>query len=608
MDIDNRFLRFAGNAWLGALCVTALVACGGGGNTGSVISAAGERSAATVPSDARDQGDMLPSPATIALQKEGAKLNAAELDQIAQTGVMPQAFNGPSLSGADEPKSMAVGSPKFAASRTPVYRFFNTRTSAHFYTTSTVERDRVLSTAPFMNLDGPAFDASSTSIPGLSPVHRFYNTRTGVHFYTISESERAHVAATLPQFTYEGVAYHASTLPGTGYKPLYRFFYAAKGFHFYTSSSAEANTIQTTLPQYVAEGVGYFVLDDGWQTPAVPHTGINSGMCYLAAFPTLVPCAGVDATNFNAQQDGHRSGINTMSYSGVPVGFNIFNTHPYTSCVKDDVTGLIWEGKEASGSRSGANTYSNLGNNLAADTSGYIAAVNASRLCGFNDWRLPTAEELQGIVDYSRSAGAFRPGIFVNTQAGDYWTGTTDAATAGRGWFVGFYAGNLSNGASLSSVRHVRLVRGLRWAGQRYMASTQTYAGDAENNVVIDRKTGLTWRRCLEGQSWNGTACAGSAGAYTHEQALGRAGLQVGWRMPNAKELVSLNDFGRITPALDAEAFPGLPGVDSAWTSTPYIATSTAAAWVVQTNTAGSMSAMARGSNLLAMRLVRSIP
>ncbi|MFP8777856.1 DUF1566 domain-containing protein [Hydrogenophaga sp. RWCD_12] len=565
---------------LTGLLITMLAACGGADNTEKLSS---ERS---------------PEPETIAAQREGARLNSEELAQIAKTGVIPKAFSGRSLSGA--------GEAKYSEARTPVFRFFNTRTSAHFYTTSTVERDRVLSTAPYMSLDGPAFDASGTDIPGLSPVHRFYNTQTGVHFYTISEAERAHIAATLPQFTYEGIAYHASTLPGTGYKPLYRFFYAAKGFHFYTASSAEANTIQASMPQYVAEGIGYYVLDNDWQTPAVPHTGVNSGQCYSSGFPTLVPCAGVDATNLNSQQDGHRSGINTMSFSGVPVGINIFNTYPYTSCVRDNVTGLVWEGKEASGARSGTNAYSNLGVNLSADTGSYIAAVNASKLCGVNDWRLPTAEELQSIVDYSATtAGVFRPGIFVNTQSGDYWTATTDAAAGGKGWFVGFNAGNVSNGGSLTNVRYVRLVHGPKWAGQRYMTSTQTYAGDAANNAVIDRKTGLTWRRCVEGQAWNGSACVGTAGGFTLDQALARARDQAGWRMPNAKELVSLNDPGRVSPALDTVAFPGLPGINSTWTSTPYVQASSNA-WAVDFNQ-GYLFGLTR-TNLSAVRLVRSIP
>jgi hypothetical protein len=90
-------------------------------------------------------------------------------------------------------------------------------------------------------------------------------------------------------------------------------------------------------------------------------------------------------------------------------------------CIQDNVTGLVWEGKTASaGLRAAANTYTWLNSDSAAnggaagtvnggscsgstacDTQTYAAAVNAAKVCGFSDWRLPTVAELTTLVDSS---------------------------------------------------------------------------------------------------------------------------------------------------------------------------------------------------------------
>ncbi len=163
-----------------------------------------------------------------------------------------------------------LGATQGATSLAPAYRFYNSSTLGHFYTTSTAERDNLIVTVPVMKYEGPSFFTSPTSVTGLSPVHRFYNTQNGVHFFTISESERAFVAANFPNFKYEGIAYYASTTPATGLMPLYRFYYKSKGFHFYTSNLAERDNIIATLPSYTYEGVSYYVWSGNGQ--AIPPT------------------------------------------------------------------------------------------------------------------------------------------------------------------------------------------------------------------------------------------------------------------------------------------------------------------------------------------------
>ena len=132
-------------------------------------------------------------------------------------------------------------------------------------------------------------------------------------------------------------------------------------------------------------------------------------------------------------------------------------TYAKTECVKDSRTGLVWEGKTASGLRAGSNRYTNYdstssgqkwdGSNptqaeidASTNSIGYVKAVNASALCGFTDWRLPTPDELLEIVESSKS-----PTIdtfwFPNTQTSYYWSSSPYVGFSGSAWSVLFYNG-----------------------------------------------------------------------------------------------------------------------------------------------------------------------
>jgi hypothetical protein len=212
-----------------------------------------------------------------------------------------------------------------------------------------------------------------------------------------------------------------------------------------------------------------------------------------------------------------------------------------------------------------------------------LSIVNALKLCGFNDWRLPTAEELHGLVDYGLEATApLISGVFANTAQGVYHSSTPQSGVSV--WSVNFEFGNLATTTN-STPAYVRLVRGAPWTGQRYITTSLTYPSDGANNAVIDRRTGLTWRRCVEGQTWNGSACSGSGVNYNHADALIRARGRTGWRLPNIKERSSLSDFGVVSTALDPLYFPGAP-TGYNWTTTPFLFNSTGA-WRVNASTGG---------------------
>ena len=138
-------------------------------------------------------------------------------------------------------------------------------------------------------------------------------------------------------------------------------------------------------------------------------------------------------------------------------------------------------------------------------------------------------------------------------------------------------------------------------------AQAAPFTISADGQEVTDQASGLIWRRCAEGMSWDGTTCAGSASTYTHENALVRARTEAAssakaWRLPNVKELSSIVDRSRISPAINVAAFPATPSTWF-WSSSPYAGDSVSAWFVLFGN--GYVYYNYRGNDY-AVRLVRA--
>ena len=109
------------------------------------------------------------------------------------------------------------------------------------------------------------------------------------------------------------------------------------------------------------------------------------------------------------------------------------------NCIRDNVTGLIWQVKdnvdntninyvdqsftwfadEENGNFEGelnANSASCNVQNTNCNTQDYVNQINAQGMCGFFDWRLPTPQELQSIVHYGKTT----PPV-VDTEYFPFW-------------------------------------------------------------------------------------------------------------------------------------------------------------------------------------------
>lgn len=380
-------------------------------------------------------------------------------------------------------------------------------------------------------------------------------------------------------------------------------------------------------------------------TGKLPDTGVTSDECYGAGSNNLISCTSAEAIALNPLQDGMigrdvtspaaTDGKLGFSYSAVP---NVTGgDYDKTECVKDNVTGLVWEGKPVGGFRANTNTYTNFDSTLKLqklvsvdtfysdfvfglptqleidapnNTIGYQTAVNESALCGFTDWRLPTVDELHSLVDYANiPMAAINNDWFPNTQRMPYWSATPSSAYAKFAWFVTFWDGQVTfnDGDYYHNARYflnaVRLVRGAS------STPPSRYSYINAGAEVLDSQTNLIWRRCSEGMIWSGLTCTGTATSYNHENALIYAKSQTGWRLPNVKELSSIIDRTAYLPSVNNSVFPGTPLYDY-WSTSPFIAPDPAFqgfAWYVNFSN-GYANWAFRTYNLPAVRLVRNAP
>lgn len=287
-------------------------------------------------------------------------------------------------------------------------------------------------------------------------------------------------------------------------------------------------------------------------------TGITDSQCYAAGVSmSFSACNSTGATTLSLTQDGilgRDANLDTNNNIDGYLGFSFSAVSG--GCVQDNVTGLMWEGKTSGN----AITKYNI-----ADASNYLSAVNTVGLCGYNDWRMPTPEELVSLIDYSNVSGALIDPIwFPNTQSGAYWTGTTYnsfSTTSPQTWVVYFSLGGgfLGNEPGVSSnntylnttANYVQLVRGAAVPAPSFVLN------GAE---ATDQSTGLIWKRCAEGMTYAAGNCTGTAATYTLESALQLAtGQTGGWRLPNVKELASIIDRSVAGRAFDLSVFPANP-------------------------------------------------
>ena len=171
-----------------------------------------------------------------------------------------------------------------------------------------------------------------------------------------------------------------------------------------------------------------------------------------------------------------------------------YTTTPW-SCVKDNVTGLTWEIKtdddglhdldwtyswyNPDSTKNGRNpgvesngVCNTTSDTASCDTLKYVQTVNAENLCGANDWRLPSANEMISLFhynynQYTPAATDLDPNYFPYRLQSTYWTSTSTANLFGgvsnNAWTINFRSRTAYPYGDKSVNNRVMLVRGAKY-------------------------------------------------------------------------------------------------------------------------------------------------
>jgi len=218
-----------------------------------------------------------------------------------------------------------------------------------------------------------------------------------------------------------------------------------------------------------------------WRLPTVKElsTLVNINISYpvpdIAYFPGTGSAEYWSSTTY--AYDAGRAWRVNFSHGGVVSGYrNKNNVYSYVRAVRsgqttsslsfvdnhdgtitDKATGLVWQ-KCSMGQTYNASTNGCDGSANSYTWQSALAECESLALAGHDDWRLPSRNELQSIVDYSRYNLAIDTVYFPNTASSWYWSSTTHANSAGSAWRVSSGDGDVYGYGKYSN-GYVRAVR-----------------------------------------------------------------------------------------------------------------------------------------------------
>lgn len=170
----------------------------------------------------------------------------------------------------------------------------------------------------------------------------------------------------------------------------------------------------------------------------------------------------------NNNSDGHAGfSFTKLDTNGQPLSSTVTNW----TCVKDNVSGLVWEVKTTtSGVHNMGNTYqwgglTAIGINHPNSQGVYhdswndlVQESNDNSFCGFSNWRVPNIKELSSIINKNIINPAVDENYFPNTISDSYWSSEPFAGDELVAWFLYFDNGYESFNNRTVSAR-IRLVR-----------------------------------------------------------------------------------------------------------------------------------------------------
>ncbi len=225
----------------------------------------------------------------------------------------------------------------------------------------------------------------------------------------------------------------------------------------------------------------------------------------------------------------------------------------------DTVTGLMWQRTDG----------------------GEMTVENAVKYCdtltlgGYTDWRLPTPHEAFSILNLQNNKPALDTKFFTKTTAEYWWTNSKQSDDPTKIWCTnaGGGIGNHPKSETISAggtkIFSVRAVRDVNTP-----TSILAHFTDNGDGTITDNLTNLVWQKTPSSTAltWE------DALKYTENLTFANAS---DWRLPNIKELQSINDESVVKPSINKTFFPSI-GVTKFWSSTS-LPNQTTKAWYLST-------------------------
>ena len=243
--------------------------------------------------------------------------------------------------------------------------------------------------------------------------------------------------------------------------------------------------------------------------------------------------------------------------------------NPGDGTTLDTVTGLMWQRVD--------------GGEMTVQAARYY--VDTLSLGGYHDWRLPTPLEAITLLELDKLNPAMDVAYFPDSKAEYWWTSATLFNDTTRIWVTNAGGGigphpqkeTISAGGAKSY--HVRAVRdvGVPTEVMRFT--------DNDDSTITDNITGLIWQKypTRDTLTWEQALAYANSCRY--------AGLS-DWRLPNIKELSSINDYTRTAPSLSTTYFP--TGVSQRYWSSTTQKSPNPNAWFLDVAAAGITSYAAK--------------
>ena len=261
--------------------------------------------------------------------------------------------------------------------------------------------------------------------------------------------------------------------------------------------------------------------------------------------PCKLPDTGQNTSYTSAKGEDADFIINPMSFTDNSDG-----------TITDNITGLMWQKIDG-----GEMTFENA--------SSYCASLT---LGGYSDWRLPTNHELMSINKYDVTNPSINTNYFAKTTAEYWWSGLTQIDDASKVWVV-----NTGGGTGPHPKNETIHAGGTKYFNVRAVRDPYTttlsvsHFTDNGDGTIKDNYTGLVWQKIQPANTMTWEE------ALAYASSLSLAG-KTDWRIPNVKELQSLNDEKLSRPSFNKSFFTNISS-GNFWSSTTLLSQQPTQAW-----------------------------